>query len=136
MVFRKVFSQQLQECFSNTGFNNFVYGGLNHIVFHFLLCFWFSSLFFGACITNCNVSLKLLSCNASLQILIDSLNTSIFYEVSDTRFSMNLRSCSNIFGGWLECRDGLRGGRGGHVPTFFFAVMCFFAITLKNYKLC
>ena len=44
----------------------FEYGGLNHIMFHFLLRFWFSSMFFGVGITNFNVSLKLISCNASL----------------------------------------------------------------------
>ena len=27
----------------------------------------------------------------------------MFDEVSDIRFSMDLGSCFNIFGGWLEC---------------------------------
>ena len=62
----------------------------------------FLSLFSGAATTNCDVSLKSLSRNAYLQILIDLLNTSMFHEVSVIRFSMDLASCFNIFGGWLE----------------------------------
>ena len=28
------------------------------------------------------------------------------------------------------------GGEGGECPPYFFEITCFFAITLKNYKLC
>ena len=99
----KCFDSSCRNVFPILVLTFFEYGGLNHIMFRFLLRFWFSSLFFGAGITNFNISLKLLSCNASLQILIDLLNTSVFDEVSDKPFSIDFGSCFNIFSGWLEC---------------------------------
>ena len=62
----KCFDSSFRNVFLILVLTFFEYGGLNHIMCHFVLRFWFSSLFFGAGITNCNVSLKLLSCNVSL----------------------------------------------------------------------
>ena len=70
-------------------------------MFRFLLRFWFSLLYFGAGITNYNVSLKLLSCNASLEILIHLLNTSMFDEFSEYVFQWILGvALIYLVGGW------------------------------------
>ena len=38
---------------------------------------------------------------------------------------------------FVRCvRGEFSGGRGGRAPPIFFAIICFFAITVKNYKLC
>ena len=54
------------------------------------------------------------------------------FMTSSRRFHDVLKtSCENVFNRVVFSR-----GRWGRAPSLFFAIICFFAITLKNYKLC
>ena len=56
---------------------------------------------------------------------------------------MNKPSWSKTYLGLKLClwciskvRDRFRGRRGGRMPRYFFAITCFFVITLRNYIMC